>query len=179
MPTLLPENPLLSIESCWIFRRTEVTVDRALAPLIGIDLVEPHRLEQRLARTPTLRETLFTPREIAYCRDQTSPVEHLAARLCAKEAVVKALGLAGWDPLDIELVGGGDRLTVVLKEGALQQAQNLEVIVTVSMTHLADVAGAVALAMPRAMLRKVRHPRGLRSLVRRRQHPERGLPDAS
>jgi holo-[acyl-carrier protein] synthase len=142
-------------------------VNRAPAPLIGFDLVEPDRLEHRLTRTPTLRDTLFTPGEVAYCSDQPSPVEHLAARLCAKEAVVKALGLATWDPLDIELVGGGDHLKVELKEDALEHARSLGVTVSVSLTHLTGLAGAVALALPKSTRWRVRTQVLFRSFIGR------------
>ena len=67
---------------------------------VGTDLVSVARLETALARTPTLRERLFTPREAEL------PVESLAARFAAKEALAKALGAPGglsWQ--DAEVVG--------------------------------------------------------------------------
>jgi holo-[acyl-carrier protein] synthase len=56
---------------------------------VGTDLVEIARLEQSLARTPTLRERVFTPAEAEL------PLESLAARFAAKEALAKALGAPG------------------------------------------------------------------------------------
>ena len=53
---------------------------------IGTDLVEVARLEAALDRTPTLRERLFTTGESGL------PLESLAARFAAKEALAKALG---------------------------------------------------------------------------------------
>jgi len=53
---------------------------------VGTDVVEVARLEQALERTPTLRQRLFTPAEADL------PVESLAARFAAKEALAKALG---------------------------------------------------------------------------------------
>ena len=53
---------------------------------VGTDVVEVARLEQSLERTPSLRDRLFTPAE------GTLPVESLAARFAAKEALAKALG---------------------------------------------------------------------------------------
>ena len=61
------------------------------APLVGIDLSEPARLRDRLARTPGLAEELFHLGERAYCGHQRHPEQHLAARFSAKEAVIKAL----------------------------------------------------------------------------------------
>jgi holo-[acyl-carrier protein] synthase len=53
---------------------------------IGTDLVEVARLGVALERTPTLRDRLFTPTEAEL------PLESLAARFAAKEALAKALG---------------------------------------------------------------------------------------
>jgi holo-[acyl-carrier protein] synthase len=118
-------------------------------PLVGIDLVEPERLKVRLDSTPSLRETIFRPGEIMYCDSRPDPIQHLACRFCAKEAVMKALGLAAFDPLEIEVVGGGDEATQILLHGeAAQRAVALGVEVTVSMSHLVGVAAAVALALP-------------------------------
>ncbi len=78
-------------------------------PHVGIDLLEPNRLVERLQRNESLGDILFTDQEREYCAGQLRPEEHLAARFCAKEAVIKALGIDGWDPLDVEIVGGGTR----------------------------------------------------------------------
>jgi holo-[acyl-carrier protein] synthase len=93
---------------------------------------------------------LFTPGEMEYCDSQSDPAEHLAARFCAKEAVVKALGLDGWDPVDIEVVGGGNNLELRLHGDTLRRAQDLGLHVTISMSHLPGMAVAVALATPNA-----------------------------
>lgn len=53
---------------------------------IGIDVCEIARLQRVLARTPALRQRLFTPQE----RDL--PPHSLAGRFAVKEAVAKALG---------------------------------------------------------------------------------------
>lgn len=118
------------------------------APLIGIDLVEPDRLAERMERTPTLAASLFTPGELAYSEAQAHPAEHLAARFCAKEAVVKALGMDGFDPLDVEIVAGGAEVGLDLHGTALARAAELNVTVSISMSHLGSVAAAVAQATP-------------------------------
>jgi holo-[acyl-carrier protein] synthase len=118
------------------------------APLIGIDLVEPERLLMSLRRTPKLADRLFHPGELAYCEHQSAPERHLAARFSAKEAVTKALGINGFAPLDVEVVGGAAQCTVRLHGQAAKTADDLGVEVTISLTHLAGVAGAVALARP-------------------------------
>ncbi|WP_196717334.1 holo-ACP synthase [Actinomyces trachealis] len=58
---------------------------------IGTDLVSVLRLKARLTAVPALAERIFTARERELCAGRT---ESLAARLAAKEAVLKALGSA-------------------------------------------------------------------------------------
>jgi holo-[acyl-carrier protein] synthase len=117
-------------------------------PLIGIDLMEPERLRQRLERTPELASELFHPGEIAYCERQDSPEQHLAARFSAKEAVIKALGIDGFEPLDVEVIEGAEHCELQLHGEAARRADELGVVVTISLSHLADIAAAVALALP-------------------------------
>ena len=118
-------------------------------PRVGIDMLEPDRLQQRLGRHPELRTELFTEGELIYCDAQAFPAQHLAARFCAKEAVVKALGMDGFDPRDVEILDGGPP-RVELRGDALRRATELDVEVAISLTHLVSLAAAVALAMPRS-----------------------------
>jgi holo-[acyl-carrier protein] synthase len=117
------------------------------APLIGIDLLEPERLRARLASRPELATRLFHPGELAYSERSSKPELRLAARFCAKEAVAKALGLELLDPREIEVVGGGDSCGLRLYGAAASRASELGVRVTISLTHLHGVAGAVAMAV--------------------------------
>lgn len=119
-------------------------------PLVGLDLVDPARLGARLERSPGLAQELFHAGELDYCAQQPDPNQHLAARFAAKEAVIKALGIDGWDPLDIEIVEGGERTTLRLHGDVDMRATALGLQVTVSLTHLPAMAGAVALARPSA-----------------------------
>jgi len=116
--------------------------------MIGIDLADPRRLADRLERTPSLAEELFHPGEQAYAATQPRPIENLAARFAAKEAVVKALGLDGFDPLDVEILNGGDDCGVALHGAVAERAELLGVNVTISLTHLESMAAAVAMARP-------------------------------
>jgi holo-[acyl-carrier protein] synthase len=56
---------------------------------IGIDVVDVARFEATLARTPGVRDRLFTGDE------RELPVASLAGRFAAKEALAKALGAPG------------------------------------------------------------------------------------
>jgi len=62
---------------------------------VGVDIIEVARVEDKLTRTPGLKEKLYTPVEISYCESKKFPYQHYAARFAAKEAFMKALG-TGW-----------------------------------------------------------------------------------
>jgi len=112
---------------------------------VGIDLLEIERLERALARRPRLALRLFTEAERAYAAGRARPAQHLAARFCAKEAVVKALGLEVFNPHEVEVVGGGDGPPAVRLSGrAAQRAGELGGNVQISLTHTRGMAGAVA-----------------------------------
>ena len=116
------------------------------APHVGIDLVEPDRLAEKLKRNPPLLDELFHAGEVAYSRGQPDPGQCLAARLAAKEAVHKCLGMPGLDPLDVEVVGGGPDTAVALHGEVARRASALGVLVTISLTHVRPMAGAIAMA---------------------------------
>jgi holo-[acyl-carrier protein] synthase len=59
---------------------------------VGVDIVGVDRLERLVADDPGRQETLFTERELEYCRAKRRCYEHMAARFAAKEAVLKAFG---------------------------------------------------------------------------------------
>jgi holo-[acyl-carrier protein] synthase len=105
---------------------------------IGIDVVEIERFARVLERRPGLAGRLFLPAELEYAASRARPAQHLAARFCAKEAVVKALRPAEWDWHDVE----------VLPQARVRLSGPLAAhgSVAVSLTHGDTVAAAVALA---------------------------------
>jgi holo-[acyl-carrier protein] synthase len=112
---------------------------------LGIDLLEIDRLERALARRPALAERLFTAAERAAVADVPRPARHLAARFCAKEAVVKALALPEWSPQEIEITGGrGGPPGVRFHGRAAARAAELGGAVEISLTHSRGTAAAVA-----------------------------------
>jgi holo-[acyl-carrier protein] synthase len=113
------------------------------APAVGIDLLEIDRLERALERRPRLAERLFTASERAYASSQARPGQHLAARFCAKEAATKALGLAVFRPLEIELCERGGAPELRLSGAAAARAQLLGVQLGCSLTHSRATAAAV------------------------------------
>ncbi len=95
---------------------------------VGTDLVEVARLGQSLDRTPTLRERLFTPAEAGL------PLESLAARFAAKEALAKALGAPGglsWQDAEV-FTGDGGRPQLELSGAVAERAAGLRVHLSLS-----------------------------------------------
>ena len=101
-------------------------------------------MERALQRRPALARRLFRPGELEYAGSRARGAQHLAARFCAKEAVSKALGLAVFVPLDVEVLGGGGEVGLALHGAARARADELGVEVDVSMTHTRGMAAAVA-----------------------------------
>ena len=106
---------------------------------VGTDVVDIGRLQRSLERTPTLRDRLFTPAEAAL------PLESLAARFAAKEALAKALGAPGglsWQ--DAEVVSDQDgRPSFTLRGTVADRAAELGVArVHLSLSHDGGVAVA-------------------------------------
>ena len=107
---------------------------------VGIDVVDIARFGETLARTPAIRERVFTEQE------RVRPLASLAARFAAKEALAKALGApTGMDWQDAEVVNapsGDPRLE--MRGSVLARANDIGVQqVHVSLSHDAGIASAV------------------------------------
>lgn len=84
---------------------------------IGVDVVDIARFADSLVRTPGLRPRIFTDAEAAL------PVESLAARFAAKEAIAKALGApAGLSWQDCEIVRAADGRPAFALRGTVADA---------------------------------------------------------
>ncbi|MGH2964146.1 MAG: holo-ACP synthase [Solirubrobacterales bacterium] len=115
---------------------------------VGIDLIEIDRLERALERRPSLAQRLFTEAELANARPRLRPGRHLAVRFAAKEAAIKALGVAV-PAREIEVEGGaGDVPTLRLHGRAAALAADCGLELQVSLTHSQEMAAAVVLAQP-------------------------------
>lgn len=126
----------------------------ALGPVLGlgVDICEIDRLREAMARTPSMRDRLFTPAEQAYCERKRDPAERYAARFAAKEAVMKAMGigLGGCAVRDIEVVRDEDSgaPAVLLHASAARVAAERGVAGwLLSLTHTGNLAQATALAL--------------------------------
>lgn len=109
---------------------------------LGIDVVELVRFEASLTRTPALRTKLFTPAEAEL------PLQSLAARFAAKEALAKALGApAGlrWHDAEVVSLPSGDP-TFELRGTVLDRATALGATTThLSLSHDGGIASAVVI----------------------------------
>ena len=114
---------------------------------IGVDLVDVGRVESRAREDAGLLESLFTPAEIAYCSAKHRPAQHYAARLAAKEAFFKALGIDGKSGLawrEVEVMSGPSGRPELALHGSLAEtARRREVkAIHVSLSHEGTMAVA-------------------------------------
>ena len=110
----------------------------------GIDIIEISRVRGVLERYgQRFLDRIFTPAEIAYCRERAP---NLAARFAAKEATMKALGPGvrgvGWKDIEVVRHESGAP-SIELHGRAKQRAQRLGVQeVAISLSHSKDYAVA-------------------------------------
>jgi holo-[acyl-carrier protein] synthase len=118
---------------------------------VGTDIVAVARIAALMRdRGPAFLERWFTDREIDYCSVKAVPSRHFAARLAAKEAVLKALPMP-WDgPLpwrSIEIVNDLQGAPSVRLFGAILDAATRAGVdeISVSLAHCDEYAVATAL----------------------------------
>jgi len=116
---------------------------------VGIDVVPVARFAGALARTPTLADRLFTPKERVTDSGGARSAESLAARFAAKEALAKALGApVGLHWQDATVRRGEDGRPHLQISGTVEaRAEALGVhAMHVSLSHDAGIASAVVIA---------------------------------
>lgn len=113
---------------------------------VGIDVEEVARVEELAARYgERFVRRIFTDGEAAYCLRRRTPAQHLAARFCAKEAAMKALGTGrarGVLWRDVEVVrGAGGPPQLRLRGGARRRFEALGAArALLTMTHSRQLA---------------------------------------
>lgn len=120
---------------------------------LGTDIVEVERISKMIERHgDSFVNRIFTPGEIAYCRQRKFSAEPFAGRWAAKEAVMKALGtgfIQGTHFQEIEVVTEeSGRPRVVLHGSTADLAKQLgigEILVT--MSHCREYATATAIGI--------------------------------
>ncbi len=118
---------------------------------VGTDIVSVPRIAALVrSRGDTFLPRWFTPAEIGYCAAKAHPSRHLAARIAAKEAVLKALPFSTGGPLpwrSIEIMTDADGTPSVRLSGAVLEAAREAAVgrIRVSLSHCDEYATAVAL----------------------------------
>ena len=104
---------------------------------IGIDVVDIARFAESLERTPSLREKLFTAAEAS------KPIQSLAARFAAKEALAKALSVGHGLPWhDAEVINHENGKPDFLFRGEIAELVD-GAKVHLSLSHDAGIASAM------------------------------------
>lgn len=118
---------------------------------VGTDLVAIGRVEELLTRHgDRFLQRVFTAVERADCLHRARPAIHLAARLAAKEAAMKAIG-TGWSLgvrwLDIEVRSSGTARPTIRLDGAARSRAEAQGIreALVSLSHDGGYALAVVI----------------------------------
>ncbi len=118
---------------------------------IGIDAIEPARIEQLLATSEDrFVQRIFTAEEIAYCESKKNRAQHYAARFAAKEALMKALGTGKqlgltWKDIEVTHDELGQPLIRLSGRGLLLAKERGVTAIHLSLTHLRHLALAVVI----------------------------------
>jgi holo-[acyl-carrier protein] synthase len=110
---------------------------------VGIDVVDVARFAAVLERTPRLCDRLFTAAERAL------PINSLAARFAAKEALAKSLGAPvglSWQDAEVRTTDAGRPLLEVRGSVARRAAELGVTGWHLSLSHDAGIASAVVIA---------------------------------
>ncbi|MBU0566882.1 holo-ACP synthase [bacterium] len=85
---------------------------------VGIDIIEVKRIKEAVSCFgERFLSRVFTEGEVAYCQVKANKYQSLAARFCAKEAVIKALRMSGLSLNEIEVVSSKDRVPEIRLKG--------------------------------------------------------------
>ncbi len=120
---------------------------------VGTDIIEVARIADLAnSRGADFASKWFTASELAYCQAKRFPERHLAARLAAKEAVWKALGLPSDGPVpwrDIEVQRSAlGQPSIALTGNVATAAASAGVVRTlVSLAHSDQYATATAVCL--------------------------------
>ena len=110
---------------------------------IGTDIEQISRFQDKpLEKDAHFLNRIFTPSELEYCFSHGIPAQHLCARFCAKEAIVKALS-----DFEIKDVFYGDIEISNLQSGkpCAKIQKYPDVKIKLSLSHTKDTAICVAI----------------------------------
>ncbi len=119
---------------------------------MGTDIISVDRISQLIQqRGMRFLERWFSPREIEYCHSKAHPDLHFAARIAAKEAVLKALRISWNSPMKWQLIEiNNDQQgipSVSLTGRLLEEAKQAGITnLHISLSHCQHYAAATAIA---------------------------------
>ena len=125
-------------------------VGASVSSEVGIDIIETGRIRNVLEKHPRrFLDRVYTEWEQMYCRTN---ILHLSGRWAAKEAVSKVLGLGvrgvGWREIEIRRTRAGQpTVTLHGRAEARREAIGLKSPLSVSISHIRDLAVAVAVGL--------------------------------
>jgi holo-[acyl-carrier protein] synthase len=118
---------------------------------VGFDLEDIEDFDRTLVQSgEAFLKRVYTEREIEYCQSQPHSGQSYAVRYTAKEAAMKALGIAGMEGLkwrDFEVVATAGAPKLRLRGMAATAAKRLRVRhLLISLSHSRSTVGAVVIA---------------------------------
>ena len=119
----------------------------------GVDIVPVSRVVRLLEENPAIVDSMFTSRELSYCRNKPRKYyEHIAARFAAKEAVFKALSECpeqrmSWTEVEVINELAGRPYVVLHGDTALLSERSGLSSLDISLSHTADLAIAQVVAV--------------------------------
>jgi len=117
---------------------------------IGTDITDVGRIQRSMEKDQHFIEKVFTSTEIDYCEQQGNKYQSYAARFCAKEAFMKALGLGffdgiGFNHIEIQNSSNG-KPTLVLYDKAKEMCEKNKISnLLVSISHEKSTAVATVI----------------------------------
>lgn len=144
-------NPVSSPPGTGAAARPEDPGKAPYGPRVGVDLVEVSEVRRALASFgDRFLHRLFTPSEVADCQRAADPVPHLAARLAAKEATIKALLVEDlqppWTAIEVRRSASGAPEISLTGEAARQAEENGIACLSLSLSHEGNLAVAFVVA---------------------------------
>lgn len=117
---------------------------------IGIDMMEVGRIQKAMQADPEFAKFIFAKAEIDYCEAMARKYQHYAARFCAKEAFLKALGVGlhqGFLFSQIQVINDAQGKPTIILEGSAKEFFEKFGFskIFVSLTHLKELAQAIVI----------------------------------
>lgn len=108
--------------------------------MIGIDILEVERIQQKLNKNPNFIKAFLHESEIAYIEKYNNSLDRICGFFCLKEAVIKAFeAKISFKDIEICHFESGKPFVKILKHGYTNK--NIEI----SLSHSKTVAVAVAI----------------------------------